>query len=123
MQDQLGVAAVEAGREAAFCRLIRKGADNQDLFIRGFHAVGVHLGTCLEMFFVNTVADAGQLLAQTDGLAVEIQNGIGVGFLLGDIDVLVVMVYIKPRRSGGEAGIFRIIPLDRGTGGVRLEWA
>ena len=67
---------------------------------------------------VLAVPDAGKALAQSDSLAVEVQHGVRVGFLFGNIDVFIILVDIKPRLSGGESGVFAAVPLHRRAGGV-----
>ena len=80
--------------------------------------IDVELTAALEMLDVIAVPDTGELLAQGDGLAVEIQDGIGILLLLRHIDPGEVRVYIKPGLAGGEAGILTGIPLHRSPGGV-----
>ena len=80
-----------------------EGADHQDLLPLVLTGVHIHLSGVFAVFLVVAVPDAGQLPAQGDGLPVEVQNGIGVLLLLGNIDFLVVLIDIKPRLSGGEA--------------------
>ena len=72
----------------------------------------------LVIFPVLAVPDAGKALAQGDGFAVEVQHGVWVGVLLGDVDVFIILVDIKPRLSGGESGVFAAVPLHRRAGGV-----
>ena len=72
----------------------------------------------LVIFPVLAVPDTGKALAQGDGLAVEVQHGVRVGVLLGDVDVFIILVDIKPRLSGGEPGVFTAVPLHRRPGGV-----
>ena len=89
-QDQLGVVHVEALGGGEFDFLLAEGADHQDLLGIIFHGVHIELVGSMEVFLVDAVSDAGQLLSQLHGLAVEVQNGIGILLLLGGIEPGVV---------------------------------
>ena len=113
-QDQLGTVHVEALGGSEFDFLLAEGADHQDLLILVFHGVHIELIRQGEVLLVNTVSDTGQALAQLHGLAVEVENGIGIGFLLGCVQPGVILVDADPGGlGGGEAGVLFIRPLHR----------
>ena len=118
MQNQLGRSKIKTLGSIEGYFLFCVGADNQDLLIIIFPGVGVQGRRQLAVFCVVAVLDAGQFLSQGDGFAVEVENGVFILFLRGNIDLFVIFVYIEPGGSGGEAGIFFVAPLDGGTGGV-----
>ena len=94
-------------------------ADHKNPLEAVLPGVAVELFGMLKMLDVVAVPDAGELLSQSHGPAVEIQNGIRVRFLLGYVDIRIIWIYIKPGGvRGGEAGVGAVIPLHQGPGGV-----
>ena len=70
------------------------------------------------VFFISTVDQCVRALAESQTFAVKVQDTVWV-FLLGSgVDLFVVRVHIEPRFGLREAGIFRIIPLDRRAGRI-----
>ena len=66
----------------------REGAYHQNLLTGILPGVNIELVGTLLVFDVIAFPDAGQFFAQRDGLPVEIQNGIRIFFLLGNVDIL-----------------------------------
>ena len=66
--------------------LAGEGADHQNALAGVLAGVHEQLVAALVTDLEITVADTGQALSQFDGLAVEIQDGIGVLFLLLHVD-------------------------------------
>ena len=95
-----------------------KGADHQQPLTFHFPDVAINAGVELQQLPVSTFLYHRQTFPQVNSLFIEIQNGIRVSFLLGYVDLGIVLVYIKPRRSGGETGIFCVRPLHRCPGGI-----
>lgn len=58
-----------------------------------------------------TVAHDRQLVPETERLAIEVQQRVGVILLRGNVDLLVVLVDRKPRRAGRKPGVRGIAPL------------
>ena len=58
------------------------------------------------------------VLAELDQLPVEVQQGVRVLLLLGDVNLPVVLIHIEPGRGLAEAGVFLRRPLHRAAGVV-----
>ena len=84
MKDQLALTQVIACGNAQVLRFAGEGTQHQQLFALGLAGVAVKGVAQGEMLLVHTVAHGFQTLAQRDGLFVEVQNGIGILFLLGN---------------------------------------
>ena len=96
-----------------------EGADHQNSLTAVAPGVHIQLPGALAVFHVVSVLNAGEFLAQGNGLTVEVQQGIRVLLLGGYVDFCVVGVYIKPGLVGGcKACVGAVVPLNQGPGGV-----
>ena len=84
-QHQLSAVKVKAFGRSIAKLLFREGADYQNFIRFPGHGVHVDLAGMGEMLPVFAVPDAGEGLAQSDGPAVEVQNGVRVCFLGGNL--------------------------------------
>ena len=117
-QQQLRSAEIKACGHTPLLGLVRERADHQKLFLIILTGVGVEAARQLAVFLIIAVFYAAEGLAQLDGLAVEVQDGICVRFLLFHVDLGVVFVHIEPRGACGEACVCLCAPLNGGAGGV-----
>ena len=90
MQQQLHLRQAIALRHAEADGFFCKGANDQQTLGFRFAGVDVELAGVAVELAVAAMTHHGQLLAQADGLAVEVQNGVWVVFLRGDIDLRIV---------------------------------
>ena len=118
LQHQFGSSGVKAMGQPEALGFTGEGADHQQLLLAEGAGIAEEVRPQGIMLPVIAVFHHPQRFAQGDGLAVEVQNGIGVTLLLGHVDLGIVGVYIKPRFAGGEAGILTAVPLHRRPGGV-----
>ena len=86
-ENQLAAFQIETARNLDLRIHIRKGADNKQLLFIGFTAVDIELGTEMVMFLVVTVANDRQGFAKTDRFAIEMQQRIGISFLISHIGI------------------------------------
>ena len=118
-EDQLAAVHVKALRSGKFDILFVEGADYQNLLGSVFHGIHIEFVGAVEILLVFAVADTGQLLPQGNGFPVEVQNGVGIFFLLGSVQPGVVGVDADP---GGvcirEAGVLFCAPLNWSAGTV-----
>ena len=117
-KNQLAAFQIESARNPDLRIRIRKGADHEQLLFIGFTAVDVELGTQTEIFPVFTVTNHRQGFAKSDCFAIEMQQRIGISFLLSRVDFPVILIHGQPRRTGCEAGVFAVIPLHGRARGI-----
>ena len=84
-EDQLTLAEVIASGDAQILLFVAEGTQNKKLFTLCFAAIAVEGVAQGEMLLINTVADGLKALTQGNSLLVEVQNGVGVIFLLGSV--------------------------------------
>lgn len=105
-EEKLRCGQVEALGCANLYSLVGKGADYKNLFLIVLAGVGINLAGELVMLLIIAVANRGEALTKLDSVAVEVKNGMLVALLICNVDFLVVLVYVEPRCTGGEACVF-----------------
>ena len=116
LQDQLRGGQIIALGDLHGHGLVRKGTDHQQLLADTVPGIDIELLVGLEMLRISAVTNHSQRFAQMDGLAVEVEDGVGIFFLLSGIDPGVVGIDADPGLAGGEARIGFRRPLDGGPG-------
>ena len=117
-KDQVFFRFGPVGRQALFCFLCGKGADDQIAVTQIGAFINVVLSAAGEVFFVAAPDQGLVFLPEGQTSSVEVQDAVRILFLGCCVDPFIVGIDPEPGPCGGKAGVLSLCPLDGGAGGV-----